>query len=67
MLKSTEVSAVWSEGGRLLLKVLVVMLAAVLLSQAVGVPEEADHPRVLRVRIDGGNPSVWSPSTTSGV
>jgi hypothetical protein len=53
-LMSTEVSAVCKDGGRL--KVLAVVLAAV------GVPEEADHPRMLRVRIGGGYSSISSSS-----
>lgn len=55
MLMSTDVSAVWRDGGRLKRREpLVVMLPAVVLSAAVGVPEDADHPRILRVWIAGG-------------
>jgi hypothetical protein len=53
-LMSTEVSAVCRDGGRL--KVLAVVLAAV------GVPDEADHPRMLRVRIGGGYSRISSSS-----
>lgn len=52
MLRSTEVSAVWREGGRL--KVLVTILATVLLSQAVGAPDEADNLRMLLGLRSGG-------------
>jgi len=52
--RSTDVSAVWSDGGRLSWVLLVKILPAVVLSAAVGDPEEADHPRILRVLIGGG-------------
>jgi len=54
-LKSTDVPAVWRDGGRWkMLVVVVVMLVAAMLSGAVGEPDEADHPRMLRVRMGGG-------------
>jgi hypothetical protein len=53
-LRSMEVSTVWREGGRWKwYEVLVVTLDVVTLSQAVGVPEEADQPRRVRVNIGG--------------
>lgn len=61
--RSTEVPAVWSDGARWKARELaVVKLAVTVLSEALGVPEDADQPRMLRVRMGGGYSRMSSGS-----